>query len=82
MLNAYDFYLELFHSYTKQVFINRIDGGYTLRNIDAIGYALKTNLPSNTAFRGYGAPEGAIVIETVMDHIAHVLKLDPLEGIS
>ena len=46
-----------------------------------LSYALKTNLPSNTAFRGYGGPEGAIVIETVMDHIAHILKMDPAEGI-
>ena len=60
--------------------ILRLDGGYTIRNFDATGYALKTNLPSNTAFRGYGGPEGAIVIETVMDHIAHALKLDPAEG--
>ena len=60
--------------------IGRIDGGYTIRNFDATGYALKTNIPSNTAFRGYGGPEGAIVIETVMDHIAHKLKADPMQG--
>ena len=58
-----------------------MDGGYTIRNYDGRGYAIKTNLPSNTAFRGFGGPEGAIVIETVMDHIAHKLKMDPLEGI-
>ena len=69
------------HFLIKQILIGRLDGGYTLRNIDATGYALKTNLPSNTAFRGYGGPEGAIVIETVMDHIAHILKMDPAEGI-
>ena len=67
--------------FSKQILIGRLDGGYTLRNIDATGYALKTNLPSNTAFRGYGGPEGAIVIETVMDHIAHTLRMDPAEGI-
>ena len=57
-----------------------MDGGYTIRNFDATGYAIKTNIPSNTAFRGFGGPEGAIVIETVMDHIAHHIKADPLQG--
>jgi xanthine dehydrogenase molybdopterin-binding subunit B len=36
----------------------------------------KTNLPSNTAFRGFGGPQGMAVIETVIDRIARELGLD------
>ena len=79
LIVIYHYKLKYLKSLIK-ILILRLDGGYTIRNFDATGYALKTNLPSNTAFRGYGGPEGAIVIETVMDHIAHALKLDPVEG--
>ena len=79
LIVIYHYKLKYLKSLIK-ILILRLDGGYTIRNFDATGYALKTNLPSNTAFRGYGGPEGAIVIETVMDHIAHALKLDPAEG--
>ncbi len=39
-----------------------LDGGYTLRKFscDAKGY--KTNTTSNTAFRGYGGPEGQVYV--------------------
>jgi xanthine dehydrogenase large subunit len=40
---------------------------------------LKTNTASNTAFRGFGAPQGMLAIETVIDRIAHTLGLDPLD---
>jgi xanthine dehydrogenase/oxidase len=59
--------------------ILRSTGGYTVKNFEAIGKAVKTNSPSNTALRGFGGPEGTIVIETIMDRIAHVLKKSPLE---
>ncbi|MBU6419004.1 MAG: xanthine dehydrogenase molybdopterin binding subunit [Proteobacteria bacterium] len=38
----------------------------------------KTNTVSATAFRGFGGPQGMIVAERAMDHIAHELCLDPL----
>ena len=63
-----------------QLLLGRIDGGYTIRNFDGTGYCVKSNIPSNTAFRGYGGPEGQIVIETIMDHISSSLKMDPAEG--
>ena len=43
------------------------------------GRACRTNLPSNTAFRGFGAPQGIFVIESVLEKIAEQLRLDPLE---
>ena len=60
-----------------QLFLMRMAGGYTLKNFHGEGSACKTNTPSNTAFRGFGAPEGSIIIENVMEHVAQVLDKDP-----
>ncbi len=54
-----------------------IDNAYFVPNLRVTGQAWKTNLPSNTAFRGFGGPQGIAVIETVIDRIARQLKLDP-----
>jgi xanthine dehydrogenase large subunit len=40
---------------------------------------LKTNTVSNTAFRGFGGPQGMVTMERVMDAIAHERGLDPLD---
>ena len=40
---------------------------------------LKTNTVSNTAFRGFGGPQGMIAIERVIDAIARERGLDPLD---
>jgi xanthine dehydrogenase large subunit len=40
---------------------------------------LKTNTVSNTAFRGFGGPQGMLVIEHVMDRIAWATGRDPLD---
>jgi xanthine dehydrogenase large subunit len=55
------------------------DNTYYLPNVKIIGHACRTNLPPNTAFRGFGAPQGIFAIETVMNRIARHLKKDPLE---
>ncbi len=52
---------------------------YFLPDIKIIGHAWKLNLPSNTAFRGFGGPQGIAVIENLIDLIARKLKLDPEE---
>jgi len=54
------------------------DNVYYLENVGIISDRLKTNTVSNTAFRGFGGPQGMVGIERVMDHIAHALSLDPL----
>ena len=56
-----------------------VDNAYYVPNLSVIGRVYKTNLPSNTAFRGFGGPQGMAVIETVMDRIARVLKIDAAE---
>lgn len=55
------------------------DNSYYIPNMRVIGKAYKTNLPSNTAFRGFGGPQGIAVIETVVDSIARFLKKDASE---
>jgi len=57
--------------------LKRIDGGYTLSNFTGTGYALKTNMVSNTAMRGFGSPEGALIIEEGIESVAKALKKDP-----
>jgi xanthine dehydrogenase large subunit len=53
--------------------------GYWLPNVSIASRRLKTNTVSNTAFRGFGGPQGMIAIERVMDAIARERGLDPLD---
>jgi xanthine dehydrogenase large subunit len=55
------------------------DNAYWLPHVAAHGYSAKTNTQSNTAFRGFGGPQGAIAIEAILDEIARALGKDPLE---
>jgi xanthine dehydrogenase large subunit len=50
------------------------------RGVHAQGYCAKTHTQSNTAFRGFGGPQGAIAIENILDSIARRLGLDPLDS--
>ena len=51
---------------------------YFLPHARIVGYACRTHKASNTAFRGFGAPQGAMVMEHVIDRIAESLGLDAL----
>lgn len=55
------------------------DNAYYLGAATITGHRCKTNKASNTAFRGFGGPQGMMTIEHVMDEIAHYLDKDPLE---
>jgi len=52
------------------------DNSYFIQDIHIEGKAWKTNLPSNTAFRGFGGPQGMAGMETIIDRIARILKID------
>jgi xanthine dehydrogenase large subunit len=52
---------------------------YWLPDVRVASKRLKTNTVSNTAFRGFGGPQGMVAIERVMDAIAHERGLDPLD---
>jgi xanthine dehydrogenase large subunit len=54
------------------------DNCYYLPAVEIVSHRLKTNTVSNTAFRGFGGPQGMMAIERVMDAIAAHLGLDPL----
>ena len=54
------------------------DNAYYLPNVTITSHRCKTNTVSNTAFRGFGGPQGIVGIERVMDGIAYQLKKDPL----
>ncbi|MCK9310627.1 MAG: molybdopterin-dependent oxidoreductase, partial [Candidatus Cloacimonetes bacterium] len=55
------------------------DNTYHIPNMRIRGRACRTNLPPNTAFRGFGAPQGIFVIESIIEQIAQKLGLDALE---
>jgi len=54
------------------------DNAYFVPNMTVLARVWKTNLPSNTAFRGFGGPQGMAAIETIIDRIARYLKKDAL----
>ncbi|MGZ8351475.1 MAG: molybdopterin cofactor-binding domain-containing protein [Allosphingosinicella sp.] len=54
------------------------DNCYYLPAVEIVSHRLKTHTVSNTAFRGFGGPQGMMAIERVMDSIAAHLGLDPL----
>jgi xanthine dehydrogenase large subunit len=55
------------------------DNAYFLEDVDITSYRCKTNTQSHTAFRGFGGPQGVILIETILGNVARSLGLDPLD---
>ncbi|MDR5772399.1 MULTISPECIES: xanthine dehydrogenase molybdopterin binding subunit [unclassified Caballeronia] len=55
------------------------DSAYWLADVKIEGYCGKTNTQSNTAFRGFGGPQGAFAIEYIMDNIARSVGRDSLD---
>jgi xanthine dehydrogenase large subunit len=54
------------------------DNAYYLDHVHIVSHRCKTNTVSNTAFRGFGGPQGMVGIEHVVDEIARHLHIDPL----
>jgi len=55
------------------------DNAYYLGDATIHGHRCKTNTASNTAYRGFGGPQGMVAIEEIMDAVARELGKDPLE---
>jgi xanthine dehydrogenase large subunit len=55
------------------------DNAYFLSDVEIVSHRCKTHLQSQTAFRGFGGPQGMIIIEAIMGDIARRLGLDPLQ---
>ncbi|MGH8289939.1 MAG: xanthine dehydrogenase molybdopterin binding subunit [Steroidobacteraceae bacterium] len=59
--------------------VMHLDNAYFLENVSIVSCRCKTHTVSNTAFRGFGGPQGMVVIEQIIDSIARKLGLDPLD---
>jgi xanthine dehydrogenase large subunit len=55
-----------------------LDNAYYLENVEIVSHRCRTHTVSNTAFRGFGGPQGMIMIEQILERIAAHLRLDPL----
>ncbi|MBK8997938.1 MAG: xanthine dehydrogenase molybdopterin binding subunit [Myxococcales bacterium] len=60
-------YRALFHS----------DNAYRIPDVELVGRVVRTHKTSMTAFRGFGGPQGMLMIEEVLDRIARTLGLPP-----
>ncbi len=58
--------------------LSHIDGCYLIPNIHVQGRLCRTNTMSNTAFRGFGGPQGMFIAESYMEEIADRLDI-PVE---
>ncbi len=59
--------------------IYHIDNAYYIPNLEINSYRCKTNTVSNTAFRGFGGPQGMFCIENIIENIAQKLKREASE---
>uniref|UniRef100_A0A8C5UD86 Aldehyde oxidase 1 n=1 Tax=Malurus cyaneus samueli TaxID=2593467 RepID=A0A8C5UD86_9PASS len=60
-----------------EVSLLKMDNAYRIPNLRCQAYACKTNLPSNTAFRGFGFPQAGLVTETWIADVADKTGLSP-----
>jgi xanthine dehydrogenase/oxidase len=58
--------------------LSHIDGCYLIPNVYVQGRLCRTNTVSNTAFRGFGGPQGMFIAESYMEEIADKLEI-PVE---
>jgi xanthine dehydrogenase large subunit len=56
-----------------------VDNCYFLEHLEIVSHRCKTHTVSNTAFRGFGGPQGMMAIEGILDDIARHQGLDPLD---
>jgi xanthine dehydrogenase large subunit len=54
-----------------------LDNAYYFPNVEFSGRVARTNVSSNTAFRGFGGPQGMLVMEEIMDRVARSLRIAP-----
>lgn len=57
-----------------------MENSYSVANVRGRGFLCRTNLPSNTAFRGFGGPQGMLVSENWMTDVAQSLGM-PVEEV-
>ena len=52
---------------------------YTVPNMRVRGHVCRTNIPSNTAFRGFGGPQAMMIAEHYMMDVAETLGISPVK---
>jgi aldehyde oxidase len=62
-----------------QFIVLKSENAYSIPNFRCRGRPCKTNLPSNTAFRGFGFPQGTVVVEAYIAAVASRCDLLPEE---
>jgi len=72
------FAADLSHSILDRA-LYHVDNAYWLPDLRLTGQVVKTHSVSNTAFRGFGAPQGMLVMEHIMERISEATGVDPLE---
>ncbi len=55
--------------------VTHADNAYNIPNLQIKGIACRTNLPTNTAFRGFGGPQGMMIMEQIISRVANHLEL-------
>ncbi len=58
--------------------VSHADNAYYIPVAHVRGHVCKTNLPSNTAFRGFGGPQGMLMTEMFMDKVTVVQVMHEL----
>lgn len=76
-MTMYNLKFSLFPFQVIIVALVKMDSAYSFSNLHCRGKACKTNLPSNTAFRGFGFPQTGMITETIMDAVAAKCGLPP-----
>ena len=57
--------------------ITQTESTYKIPNFRAVGRICRTNLPPNTAFRGFGGPQAMIITEQCIQRVTEHLQLPP-----
>lgn len=78
MYNNGGYSCDLSQGVMSQAILN-VDNAYFIPNLHVTGHVCKTNLPSNTAFRGFGSPQTMFGMENVIRDIANALNKRPEE---
>ncbi|XP_053396021.1 xanthine dehydrogenase/oxidase-like isoform X1 [Mercenaria mercenaria] len=55
------------------------DNAYKIPNLSTTGHVCRTNISSNTAFRGFGGPQGMMVVEQCITDVAYTLGVSPIK---
>lgn len=53
------------------------ENSYKIPVMRCVGQICRTNIPSNTAFRGFGGPQGMFIVENIIDKLAATLNMPP-----